>query len=99
MTKHKTLSDYRKKKNDKLTKSIIKCIREESKWLELDFDKIPKEPEKRKDCFYYWEEQDMGAMIPCCTLRSALGDCPCSPTCKDYISGNDAHKIVRMYQG
>lgn len=94
----KTLKDYCKKKNTKLVNSIVKSIREESKFLDMDFDHLPKPPEYRRDCFYFWEEQDMGARIPCCTLRSALGDCPCSPNCKDYISGSDAYKVVRMFQ-
>lgn len=53
--------------------------------------------EKKEDCFYYIEEEDMGAMIPCCKKRSQIGDCPCEH-CEDYISGSDAYRIVEEWQ-
>lgn len=92
------LKDYLRKPKSNLVDGIMKTLKEESHLLDFDFDHLPKPPEYRRDCFYFWEEQDMGARIPCCTLRHALGDCPCSPTCKDYISGTEVYEVVRNYQ-
>lgn len=53
---------------------------------------------KRTDCFYYYEEQNMGACIPCCGIYNELGKCPCDSKCKDYISLKDIYNIIRNYQ-
>ena len=51
----------------------------------------------KENCFYYFEEQDMGAHIPCCRLTTGVGDCPCDH-CGDYISKRAAYKLVREKQ-
>lgn len=52
---------------------------------------------KKKDCFYYFEHQEMGSSTPCCTNNYGLGNCPCEK-CNDYISKSDSHKIIRKIQ-
>lgn len=51
---------------------------------------------KRNDCYFYYEEPDMGAHIPICKLYSKLGYCPCE-NCKDYVSEAEAYKRVITY--
>lgn len=49
----------------------------------------------KTDCYFYHEEQDMGASIPCCNYALlGLGQCPCNG-CKHYISKIDADRIIR----
>ena len=52
----------------------------------------------KRDCYYYFVEQDMGAHIPCCALQAFLGGCPCntekSYDCTQYISRTDVDKLV-----
>ena len=49
--------------------------------------------ETKEDCFYYREEKQMGATIPCCSKHSGLGNCPCE-NCDKYLSKADAYRIV-----
>ena len=51
---------------------------------------------KKRDCYFYSEYADMGAHIPCCGNNEGLGNCPCEE-CTDFLSKNDADKVVREY--
>lgn len=48
--------------------------------------------DKKRDCYYYEEVQDMGAHIPTCKLLD-FGVTRC-PGCKKYISRDDVDKRV-----
>lgn len=48
----------------------------------------------KEECYFYSEEHDMGASIPCCSFRGGLGNCPCE-NCKSYLSEQAAYRIVR----
>ena len=37
----------------------------------------------------------MGARIDCCTMIKKLGECPCSNSCNNYISGNDVAGLLK----
>lgn len=51
---------------------------------------------QRKDCYHYYEYQDMCAHIPCCRLYHVLGKCPCDD-CDKFFSNADAHNVVKKY--
>jgi hypothetical protein len=51
---------------------------------------------EKTNCFNYFEWQDMGACVPCCSLRSNPGDCPCDK-CDKFLSKTDARKIINNY--
>ena len=54
-------------------------------------------PSKKKtDCYYYHEEQDMGAHIPTCNRYCRLGYCPCE-ACDKYLSKGKADDILKMF--
>lgn len=48
---------------------------------------------KKTDCYYYHEEQDMGAHIPTCNRYCRLGYCPCE-SCDKYLSKKVLDKVV-----
>jgi hypothetical protein len=50
----------------------------------------------REDCYFYFEEHDMGARIPCCTRHEGLGNCPCDG-CEKYLTKADAARIINKY--
>ena len=52
---------------------------------------------KKENCFYYFEEHDMGAHIPCCKINQGLGNCPCE-NCDSYLSRNNAYKLMEEQQ-
>ena len=49
--------------------------------------------EVREDCFWYRPWHDMGAKFDQCDV-SPTAECPCSPTCKWYISKASADNLV-----
>lgn len=51
----------------------------------------------RADCYYHYEEHQMGATIDCCFKKGkCLGDCPCEG-CDSYISKAEVSKIIAEY--
>ena len=59
-----------------------------------------KEPKYMRDCYYFYEEPDMGAHIPFCT-KSAIDvyDPPnCNKNCPHYISNAEVRKMVKEKQ-
>lgn len=48
----------------------------------------------KTECYYYYEEQDMGAHIPCCRYHKKYGYCPCD-NCEHYISKQSVDRVVR----
>lgn len=48
----------------------------------------------KRNCFFYYEEQDMGASIPTCNYYFRLGYCPCNK-CKKYIDKGEVYSIVK----
>lgn len=55
------------------------------------------ETKYREDCYYCVIDHDMGATIHSCGYSYALGHCPCSSDCKNYISHKEALKIIKDY--
>lgn len=53
-------------------------------------------PKRREDCFFYTEEQDMGAHIPHCTYYGGYEDCVCEE-CRKYINNKTAHGVIRNW--
>lgn len=53
----------------------------------------PEQPERKEDCYFYEEDNDMGARIPFCTYHGGYGECPCKG-CDKYISKANARKII-----
>ena len=45
----------------------------------------------KRDCYYYFEEQDMGAHIPCCALQEFLGGDAFATLRKAMIAPNIFH--------
>lgn len=46
-------------------------------------------------CYFYFEERQMGGIIPTCSYyNKGLGYCPCEG-CKKYISKSDVSNIVK----
>ena len=70
--------------NGKLIDAIKSVFLEESHFFDHCFEHLPKPVEHKKDCYYYHEEQDMGARIPTCVREKWLGECPCEG-CTKYI--------------
>lgn len=56
----------------------------------------PREPEYARDCYYFSEEADMGAHIPCCDALEKFGYEPkgCNSKCKHYISNKEVRRII-----
>ena len=53
---------------------------------------------RKRECYFYSEFCDMGALIPCCDLCGDLGVCPCvEEECDKFLDKADAHKIVMKY--
>lgn len=50
----------------------------------------------REDCYFYHAEPSMGGCIPCCSLHTGLGNCPCT-NCNKFLSKSDAFKIILNY--
>lgn len=51
-------------------------------------------PERKRDCFFYHEEHDMGATIPCCGYHGGYGNCPCDG-CDKYVGFGTASMVIR----
>lgn len=52
-------------------------------------------PLHKTDCYFYFEERQMGGSIPTCSYyNKGLGDCPCEG-CKKYVSNADISNIVK----
>lgn len=51
---------------------------------------------EKTDCYFYEEEKDMGATVPCCSYYGGYGNCPCE-NCEKHFSKKDAYKIIRDY--
>ena len=97
MKTKKTLKDYLGKKSP-LVESIVKQVKEDSHLLDMDFGHLPKPVKHKTDCYYYWEEQDMGARIPTCLREKWLGECPCE-NCDKYLSNKTIARIARIISG
>jgi hypothetical protein len=52
----------------------------------------------RRDCFFYYEDHDMGATIPNCKFGKSYGDCPCEG-CNKYVPRQEAVEIVMKIKG
>ena len=52
----------------------------------------------RKDCYFYYESQEMSAHVLNCSFDAQYeyGFCPCSENCKHYISKNEAHNLIKQ---
>ena len=51
----------------------------------------------KTDCYFYHEEPDMGAHIPCCNYKNfGYGICPCKE-CEHYLSKTDAYRLIKMF--
>lgn len=49
----------------------------------------------KEDCYFYYTEHQMGAIIPTCSYyNNGLGNCPCDG-CKKYITKSDVYKLVK----
>lgn len=47
------------------------------------------------DCYFYSEDNDMGAIIPWCSSRHCvLNDGDCNKDCKDYIIHPEIMKLI-----
>lgn len=55
--------------------------------------------ELRKDCFFYYGSQDMGATVPNCSydMKYEYGFCPCSKSCENYIERTEAYELVKCF--
>lgn len=52
---------------------------------------------KNTDCYFYFEQADMGAHIPCCFYKEyGLGECPCDD-CTNYMPQSKVSEIVRAF--
>lgn len=51
----------------------------------------------RTDCYFYYESQEMGALVPNCSYdtKYEYGFCPCSENCKHYISRKKVYELVK----
>lgn len=49
---------------------------------------------EKRDCFFYHEEKDMGATVPCCSYFNTYSECPCDG-CKKYIEMSKVFSIVK----
>lgn len=53
--------------------------------------------EHKTNCYFYSEDQDMGASIPCCRFGGRkYGECPCQ-TCPFYFPKSKADQIIREH--
>ena len=50
-----------------------------------------------EDCYHYYEDVDMHALVPNCMLAKNYGECPCD-NCNKYITRKEVAEIVRLYQ-
>lgn len=50
--------------------------------------------ELKKDCYFYYEDNDMGAKVPNCKKEIDYGSCPCSANCKHYITNKEVMELV-----
>ena len=52
--------------------------------------------EYRKDCYFYYESQEMSAYVPNCTYdeKYRYGFCPCN-NCKNYITKKEAYELIK----
>lgn len=48
----------------------------------------------REDCYFYYEEPDMGAHIPTCNYYKKLGYCPCNK-CDKFFDKSEVHSIIK----
>lgn len=51
-------------------------------------------PERKTDCYFYEEVQDMAAHIPTCSYHGKLGYCPCE-NCPKYIPSKEVFGMVK----
>lgn len=64
------------------------------------FQEIRETPSYQEDCYYFSEEQDMGAHIPCCDRIPGIeGYEPknCNKDCPYYISRSKARDLIDRY--
>ncbi len=64
------------------------------------FQSFREAPSYQRDCYYFSEEQDMGAHIPCCDRISGIeGYEPknCNKDCPYYISRSKARELIDKY--
>lgn len=52
------------------------------------------QPERNHDCFFYQEQHDMGATIPCCGYYGGYGNCPCKG-CDKYVGLGTALMVIK----
>lgn len=51
----------------------------------------------KTDCYFYFEQADMGSHIPCCSFAEyGLGECPCAD-CTNYMPQSKVSEIVRAF--
>lgn len=48
------------------------------------------------NCYFYHEEQDMGASIPTCNYYFKLGYRPCK-NCEKYVDKSEVYRLVKYY--
>ena len=51
-----------------------------------------------EDCYFYYEEQHMGAHIPCCSKTGEMEPNGCNKKCKYYILEETALRIISDYR-
>lgn len=52
-------------------------------------------PSYQRDCYYYEEEQDMGARIPWCNKKGAMDPKDCNKECPYYITHTKIQGLIR----
>lgn len=55
------------------------------------------EPQYKTDCYYYYEEQDMHAHIPCCSVSGEFEPKNCNEFCKNYITKKQVADLAKEH--
>lgn len=50
----------------------------------------------KRNCYFYHEEQDMGASIPTCNYYFKLEYCPCE-NCEKHADKSEVYRLVKYY--
>ena len=49
------------------------------------------------DCYYYYEDQDMNAHIPCCSVNGQYEPNNCNEKCPNYITNKQVNLLVKEH--
>lgn len=53
----------------------------------------------RRNCYWYYEHEDMQATVPICEYYGKYAYCPCDTDCKHFISKKETDNIIRKKCG